>query len=671
MIKKILLIVLLANFSSVKAQLTPPANLQSYYMDVDFSLTGIPLFDNLATETISKHTTILDYNQRHNYLYNADKDLTNSANVILMYNSESRDKREYLSGNNSHSPQTFNTEHVYPQSLIVNNAKGDLHHLRSCDEDINSARSNNPFAAGSGSYKNLGSSWYPGDEWKGDVARMIMYLNLRYDESFSDVGSLALFLQWNAEDPVSNFEKQRNEIIATVQGNRNPFIDNPFLATVIWGGTAAENTWGTPDTEVPSVPTNVILSTITASSIDITWSASSDNEGISKYEIYANGILNGETSSINYTVSGLTDNTSYSIAVLAKDFSGNKSALSAAVTGTTLTDTETPTVPTNVTITGQSGTSFTVNWNASSDNSAVVGYDIFVDGNLKGTTNTATYTVTGLSVSTTYSVRVLAKDAANNVSAQSAAISATTTDGSAASNELFFSEYLEGGGNNKAIEIANFTGQTVSLANYVVKLGANGQNFGTNTLSFTNETIANGEVFVIGNPSMTICASEIDIASEVTFFNGNDALGLFKNNILIDIIGKEGNNSKFGENVTLKRKPSIVGPNTVYNANDLVECSGVDDCTDLGKHNISTASVDDAFLDSFKIFPNPTNGNTLFINSTEQGIATIYNLLGKRILVSKITSTKKPIDITNLTKGIYLIKINTDGKTATKKFIKN
>ena len=57
-----------------------------------------------------------------------------------------------------------------------------------------------------------------------------------------------LFLQWNVEDPVSPFEDNRNTYHgnttnASAQGNRNPFIDNPYLATVIWGGTAAENRW--------------------------------------------------------------------------------------------------------------------------------------------------------------------------------------------------------------------------------------------------------------------------------------------------------------------------------------------------------------------------------------------------------------------------------------------
>jgi hypothetical protein len=60
----------------------------------------------------------------------------------------------------------------------------------------------------------------------------------------TDVNVPLIFLEWNAEDPVSEIEIQKNEIAQIRQGNRNPFIDNPILATLIWGGPEAEDTWG-------------------------------------------------------------------------------------------------------------------------------------------------------------------------------------------------------------------------------------------------------------------------------------------------------------------------------------------------------------------------------------------------------------------------------------------
>ncbi|WP_417214389.1 endonuclease [Bizionia sp.] len=101
-------------------------------------------------------------------------------------------------------------------------------------------------------------NFYPGDEHKGDVARIIMYMYTRYPNQcealnigfgttdhapFQDMPDV--FLKCNAEDPVSQFERDRNEIIYQNQGNRNPYIDNPYLATLIWNGQKAEDTWGT------------------------------------------------------------------------------------------------------------------------------------------------------------------------------------------------------------------------------------------------------------------------------------------------------------------------------------------------------------------------------------------------------------------------------------------
>lgn len=222
-----------------------PAELQAYYSTASFFENSDLTFTKLSQFTQAKHTTILTYFQRHEYLYDADADPSNSANVILMYTGESRDRREYTSGSNPHTPQTFNTEHIFPQSkLTTADAVTDLHHLRSADDAINSLRLNYPYVDGSGSYKLVNNnSWYPGDEWKGDVARMVLYLNIRYGEDYNEVGNLDLFLKWNREDPVSVFEKQRNNVIQGAQGNRNPFIDNPYLVTLIWGGTPAENTW--------------------------------------------------------------------------------------------------------------------------------------------------------------------------------------------------------------------------------------------------------------------------------------------------------------------------------------------------------------------------------------------------------------------------------------------
>lgn len=214
-----------------------PAELRDYYKSVNFIKTGQALYEQLATLTIEKHSPFLEYGSRHKYLPQADRSANDANKVVLIYTGEVRSSRS----------SDVNTEHVYPQSKIGNTAKGDLHHLRYCDSRVNSKRANYPFISGSGKAKLInGNSWYPGDEWKGDVARMVLYLNLRYNEDLGDDISregIDLLLKWNSEDPVSAIEINRNEVIQQAQGNRNPFIDNPYLASLIWGKFNAQNRW--------------------------------------------------------------------------------------------------------------------------------------------------------------------------------------------------------------------------------------------------------------------------------------------------------------------------------------------------------------------------------------------------------------------------------------------
>lgn len=217
---------------------------QGYYDDAIFAQNSTFLLESLRDFTTEQHTNILVYTDRHDYLYDADAALDDPSKVVLVYSGEYRPDDEYQIGDLDES-ESFNTEHIYPQSrLNTDQSLSDLHLLRVVDVDVNSERLNYPFADGSGEYKLLeGNEWYPGDDWRGDVARIVMYVHLKYGDSFDEVGSLELFLKWNVEDPVSEFEMQRNNVIEGAQGNRNPFIDNPYLATLIWGGDAAENRW--------------------------------------------------------------------------------------------------------------------------------------------------------------------------------------------------------------------------------------------------------------------------------------------------------------------------------------------------------------------------------------------------------------------------------------------
>ena len=677
---------------------------EQYYTGVNLTAEGAELKENLAAKTIGAHTNFLSYTPG---VWESSKitdvNPENSSEVLLIYGYSASGTTARTSGinNNGGGQGEWNREHTYAKSLgnpnLGSSGPGaDAHHLRPSDVQYNSQRGNLKFADGDGISGSVSGGWYPGDEWKGDIARMMMYMYIRYGNQCQPnnvgIGSNAatgdfmidLFLDWNVEDPVSDFERQKNTHHDSnqnyAQGNRNPFIDNAYLATRIWGGDPAEDSWGiytSNDNEAPTVPTNIVLSNITTSSINVSWTAATDNEAVTKYEIYANGNLNGETASTNYTATGLNANTSYAITVLAKDLAGNASVQSAPANGSTTDDTTAPSVPSNVNITFITGTSFQVNWTASTDNTAVTSYDVYIDGTLNGVVTGTNYTVSGLTISTDYSVRVLAKDSANNQSAQSTAVTATTTNGVNSVVELFFSEYVEGGGNNKAIEIVNLTDNTIDLSAYSIKKQSNGAGDWVNELPLSG-TIAVKDVFVMIHfqADDNTLTSEADLVAPEGSnygapinFNGNDAVGLFKNDVLIDIIGVLGETAKNFESMTLRRKLTITTPNTTYTASewDQYDFNTFDG---IGIYDSNTASVDSSDFETFKMYPNPINGNTLYFKTKKDININIYNALGQIVKSENISENKNNIDISNLSKGIFIIKINFRSTNISKKLIK-
>lgn len=174
------------------------------------------------------------------------------------------------------------------------------------------------------------------------------------------------------------------------------------------------------DTSPPSTPTNIRQTSSTVSTISIAWNASSDNVGVTSYEIYRNGSLVRTQATTAYTDTGLAVYTTYTYNIIARDASGNSSNLSATLYGGTSADTTAPSVPDNLHSTGSTVSSVTLAWNASTDDVGVSGYHIYRDGNLVATTAATTYTDTGLTVSTNYTYTISAYDAANNTSLQSA-----------------------------------------------------------------------------------------------------------------------------------------------------------------------------------------------------------------------------------------------------------
>lgn len=202
-------------------------------------------------------------------LQQADVNPMNSNQVWLMYVEQGRGKYKFQS--TASNTGSWNREHIFPQSrggfadgtstqadgidtwlptgpndLATGHADG--HHIRAEDGPENSARNNRDYGSDyNGPVGNQGS-------WKGDVARALFYMAVRYnglqlvagnpdDVSGNKVmGDLISLLSWNDSDPADDFEMHRNNVIYDWQKNRNPFIDYPDLARYVFGSLSGQ-TW--------------------------------------------------------------------------------------------------------------------------------------------------------------------------------------------------------------------------------------------------------------------------------------------------------------------------------------------------------------------------------------------------------------------------------------------
>ncbi|TDC61328.1 endonuclease I family protein [Streptomyces hainanensis] len=227
----------------------------AYYEDA-LGLSGDALKDALH-EIVSTGVTTLTYAQVWDALKDTDQDPANPANVVLLYTGQSRS-----ADRNGGNVGDWNREHVWAQShgdFGTGRGPGtDVHHLRAADVQVNSSRGNKDFDDGGSPVSNApgnytdSDSWEPRDQDKGDIARMLFYMAVRYEggDGFADLelndavnngsrplhGRLSTLLEWNELDPPSAFEERRNELIHDeYQGNRNPFVDHPEWAEAIWG----------------------------------------------------------------------------------------------------------------------------------------------------------------------------------------------------------------------------------------------------------------------------------------------------------------------------------------------------------------------------------------------------------------------------------------------------
>ncbi|PZG07007.1 Secreted glycosyl hydrolase [Micromonospora craterilacus] len=217
-----------------------------------------------------------------------------------------------------------------------------------------------------------------------------------------------------------------NTVTITVGSAATRYVRLQFTANTGWpaGQLAELEVYGpaTGDTQPPSAPTNLAFTEPGSGQIRLTWSASTDNVGVTGYDVYANGSLRASVSGTTLTYTDTQPaSATVSYFVRAKDAAGNVSANSNTVTRTGSSgDTQAPTAPTNLAFTEPGGGQIRLTWSASTDNVGVTGYDVYANGSLRASVSGTTLTYTDSQpASATVSYFVRAKDAAGNVSANS------------------------------------------------------------------------------------------------------------------------------------------------------------------------------------------------------------------------------------------------------------
>src|SRR5439155_1511036 len=183
-----------------------------------------------------------------------------------------------------------------------------------------------------------------------------------------------------------------------------------------------------PDTVAPSTPAGLTASAASSSRINLSWLAATDNVGVIRYRVYRDGVQIASVAGRSYANTGLSAATTYSYTVAASDAARNASAQSSPVSATTKAplDTQAPSIPTNLAASAITPTTLTLSWNAATDNVAVAGYRVYLNGTLLLSPSSTSAQIIELTPDFTRSFTVAAFDAAGNASAPSAPLSVTT-----------------------------------------------------------------------------------------------------------------------------------------------------------------------------------------------------------------------------------------------------
>lgn len=318
--------------------------------------------------------------------------------------------------------------------------------------------------------------------------------------------------------------------------------------------------------------------------------------------------------------------------------------------GTTTPDTEAPSTPTNLIVTGSTSSTISLSWTASTDNIMVATYDIYLDGTLKTSSSSNSITVTGLNPSTTYSFYVKAKDAAGNTSSQSNTTTGTTTENTGGND----------GGSTTSCGTEDFEGVSGAVNTYKTVTWTNNGITWTATDSRSDQTINNKAITVrngtLSSSTISGGISSLTIKTQLKFSGTNGSFKLFIN-------GVEKGTIPYSDTVTTTTISNInVSGNVTISIQNNSTTSNRVAFDDLSWTCYNGLGTDETTVNKFSIYPNPVKNNTLYVtgkNIEKIKRLEIYNMNGILVqVIEKPFNNKNYITLKNPTKGMYLLKFD-------------
>ncbi len=521
--------------------------------------------------------------------------------------------------------QGYNREHMMPQSTFSTSSSisdypmySDLNFIIPVDGFINQRRSNYPYGIGNNTnhyifsntsrisnaaipnYPYIGRVYEPINEFKGDIARSLLYFAVRYEgklgsfntayttsvnltpatdqcpldgteERAVDLAYIAMLKQWSTADPVSQREIDRNNAIYTIQKNRNPFIDHPEWIDMIWSET--------PDSIAPAAPGTLVSTQQNAYFVNLNWTAAPDADVLG-YRIYMNGSTTpvAVTKGTSISIDHLNPSTTYTFTVKAFDKAYLESPFSNTITTSTIA-------------------------------SDLYAPDLMITKYISGT-----------------------------------------------NTEFIKNNALEIV--NKTGHEVNLNNYRINIQ---FKNNTSGAIYNGDTYELEGK-VGNNETFVILNPKGTLSCftnnqAKFVTASDPLMFAGENYVELaYNKTVTVDAIGVKYTLNNNG-NVSLYRKSSVNQPTDTFSIGEW-DSYPSNYCQNLGE-TLSTAKLI-AENNEFTIYPNPVSDH-LYVNGEKEKVkmAQIIDLSGKVIYSEKDPFRNKTnISVQGIPAGIYFLKLD-------------